>query len=184
MSRYSNCFACLTIMLVCSSSSSQPTNRSIETFLKGDKTSIPPAALPVLHSGPRQCRQALLTHALTMQLDNMQPTSSKCSSLPLLTLATAHTKWCTVAITTGLDSFAAILALLQSHPRLYCTWYLLNIALTFHLLIKAAVKLQEFHLTKNFTNCFALPLSRPLDILEDKRRWFKTEKSSQATICK
>lgn len=42
-------------------------------FSQGDKTSTPPAALPVLHSGPHQCQVPLLTHTLMMQLSNMQP---------------------------------------------------------------------------------------------------------------
>lgn len=94
-----NHYACLCLLLL---SAYLQIDRN---FSQGDETSTPPAALPVLHSGPHQCQAPLLTHALTTQLSNMQPASSKCSSATLLTssprlaLATPDTKWRTVAIT-------------------------------------------------------------------------------------
>lgn len=95
MSRYSNCFACLTIMLVCASSSSQPTYRSIETFLRGTRQALLLqlclSCIQVHISVKRPC---LLTHALKTQLSNMQPASSKCSSATLLTSSprSCHTR--------------------------------------------------------------------------------------------
>lgn len=99
-----NHYACLCLLLLLLLPAYLQIDRN---FSQGDKTSPPPAALPVLHSHPYQCQVLLLTHDLTTQFSNMHPASSKCSSAmlhfllsPPLPLATPDTKWRTVAITT------------------------------------------------------------------------------------
>lgn len=98
-------------------------------FSQGDKTSTPPAALPVLHSGPHECQTLLLTNTMMTQLSNMQPASSQCFSATLLTSSprSSHNQTpngAQLPLQPFLESYAAILALLQSHSGLYCTLYL------------------------------------------------------------
>jgi len=108
MSRYSNCFACLTIMLVCasssSSSSSQPTYRSIETFLRGTRPALLlQLCLSCVHdhiSVSRSCLRTPWQRCSAICSPHHQNAPQQRSSLPLLALATPDTKWRTVAITT------------------------------------------------------------------------------------
>lgn len=98
MSRYSNCFACLTIMLVCASSS-QPTYRSIETFLRGTRQALLlQLCLSCIHihiSVRLPCLRSSTVHNL-----HHQNVPQQRYSLPCLAFTTTESKWRTVAITT------------------------------------------------------------------------------------
>lgn len=147
MSRYSNCFACLTIILVCASSSSYL--QIDRNFSQGDKTSTSPAALPILHSHPHQCQAPLIK-----QLSNIQPTSSKCSlsnAIHFISLLSPQQRpnGAQLPLQQYLESYAVTLALLQSHSAVYCT---LNLGIyklmTFYLLIFCMLLSGSFTLSK------------------------------------
>lgn len=97
MSRYSNCLACLTIMLVYASSS-QPTYRSIETFLRGTRKALLlqpcPSCIHIHISVKLPCLRSSAIYSL-----HHQNVPQQCYSLPLATFITTETKWCTVVIT-------------------------------------------------------------------------------------
>ena len=87
MSRYSNCFACLTIMLVCASSSaSQPAYRSIETFLRGPTQALLlQLCLSCIQVHISVRRPCLRTPWRRSSAIPTKPASSKCSSATLYT---------------------------------------------------------------------------------------------------
>lgn len=134
-----NHYACLCLLLFL------PAYLQIDwNFSQGYNTSTPPAALPVLHSGPHQCQAPLLTHTLTTQLSNPNKTriikmllSNAPHFLGSLSLSPHQTpNGAQLPLESFLESYTAELALLQSHPGLYCTLYLpIYTVMTFHLLI-------------------------------------------------
>ena len=123
MSKYNNRFAsynhyaCLCVRLLL------PAYLQINTnFSQGDKTSTAPAALPILHSGPLQRQESLLTHSLTMQyathIIKMLLNNTVCS---LFTLSPHQTpNGAQLPLQPLLERYAAILAHLQSHRGSYC----------------------------------------------------------------